>query len=107
MNEIDIAISQEQIDRACEALRQLAEAIHEMCERIVEAWHRWAQELAAICQRIVGWVRDVAQQERCCGQWPTLNRRAPRLLGRADVMRARTIWQWRWSPMYGRRQEEG
>ncbi len=100
---VDIAISQELIDRAYEALYNLAEAIRELCDIIVQAWQRFVKAIGETCWRVLDWVRDVAKEAERHPSWPTIARRAPRTLGRNNAMRTRQVRQWRWSPMCGRR----
>ncbi len=100
---VDIAVSQELIDWACEALYKLAEAIRELCDSIIQAWQRFAKAIRETCWRVFDWVRDAAKAVERHPGWPTITRRAPRTLGRHSAMRTRQVRQWRWSPMYGRR----
>lgn len=100
---VDITVSQELIDRACEALYKFAEAIRELCDTIIQAWQRFVKALGETCWRVLDWVRDAAKAAERHPGWPTSTQRAPRTLGRHNAMRTRQVRQWRWSPMYGRR----
>ena len=99
----DVAVSQELIDRACEALYKLAEAIRELCDTIIQAWQRFVKAIRETCWRVLGWVRDVAKAAERHPGWPTSTQRAPRTLGRHNAMRTRQVRRWRWNPLYGRR----
>ena len=90
---VDIAVSQELIDRACEALYKLAEAVRELCETFVQAWQRFVKAIGETCWRVLDWVRDVAKAAERHPGWPTITRRAPRTLGRHNAMRTRQVRQ--------------
>jgi hypothetical protein len=82
----------ERLARVVNAMARCAAAIHAM----IATWlYEIERTLAPLADQVVELVHAVEDAKRIQRRHP----HPPRVL----VLRAQTVWRWRWSPLYGRR----